>query len=297
MPHPKAKSLHGLFTAIHSTFTADGSLDLKQMPALIDFQRQNGADGLVVCGTNGEGTSLSVNEHKALLETVLANKGKMKVIAGTGSASTVDALELTRHAVEAGADGALILPPFYFKQPPTAGVAAYYRPIIEQCDIPIILYHIPQFSAVGISEELLSLLSDCPNLSGIKDSTSEWSSLQNHINRYPDYQIFIGSDLQCARGLSHGAAGGISGSANCFPDVIREVWKAHESGDNEGMFKAQERLDQFLDILHRYPAISVSKSILSHRGFPRMHVRAPLRNLSMEMEEKLVSELKELKLL
>ena len=113
----KVDRLHGLLTAILTPFDARGTLALEHFPALLDFQRRAGVDGVIVCGTNGEGTSLSTNERKQALETVLANRQDLAVVAGTGSASLTEAIELTQHAAQSGADAVLVLPPFFFKNP------------------------------------------------------------------------------------------------------------------------------------------------------------------------------------
>lgn len=293
MPHPHAAKLRGVITAINTPFHADGRLALEYMPALLEFQKAAGIDGVIVAGTNGEGTSLSVEERKLLLETVLKHKDGLLVIAGTGAAAVTDALELTRHAAAVGADGALVLPPFFFKNPSDEGVAAYFRPLLAQCDLPILLYNIPQYSAVPITHTLMSLLADYPNLSGVKDSTGDWESSREFLLKYPHLHIFTGSDRLVARALRHKAAGGISGAANCFPEVIKAAWKAWERNDDNGLDRAQQRIDVLLDILHRYPPMAVSKSVLAHRGLPRLSVRPPLVDLTPTQERALISELQE----
>ena len=116
MENEKTQRLRGVLTAILTPFDAAGNLALPHFPALLDFQQAAGIDGVVVCGTNGEGTSLSVVERKRVLETVMAHRGNLTVIAGTGAASVTDAVDLTRHAAEVGADAALILPSFFFQK-------------------------------------------------------------------------------------------------------------------------------------------------------------------------------------
>src|SRR5579871_4341095 len=181
MPHPNAGRLTGLSTAIVTPFDAQGDLRLEHMPALLEFQRSAGVDGVVVCGTNGEGASLSVSERKRTLETVLEHRKELLVIAGTGAASVTDAVELTRHAGEAGADATLVLPPIFFKNPTAQGLADYFRRTLDAADLPALLYNIPQFSAVTITDELIALLADHPNLSGVKDSTGDWNSTSHFI--------------------------------------------------------------------------------------------------------------------
>ena len=211
MPHPNAAKLNGLLPAILTPLDLQGNLALEHFPTLLDFQRRAGMNGVVVCGTNGEGTSLSVAERKQTLETAIAHRGEFLIVAGTGAASVKDAVELTRHAAEVGADAALVLPPFFFKNPTAEGLAAYFRPVLDAADLPILLYNIPQFSAVAITDELLSLLADHPNLSGVKDSAGDWPRTQEFITRFPHLRIFAGSDRLASRCYAHGGAGCVSG--------------------------------------------------------------------------------------
>jgi 4-hydroxy-tetrahydrodipicolinate synthase len=293
MPHSDAAKLRGLSTAILTPFDAHGDLRLEHMPALLDFQRQAGIDGVVVCGTNGEGTSLSVGERKQTLETAMAHREGLLVVAATGAASVTDAVELTKHAAMVGADATLALPPIFYKNPTAQGLADYFLRVLDAADLPCMLYNIPQFSAVIITDELLALLADHPNLSGIKDSTGDWASTNHFITAYPQLRIFPGSDRLLARGLAAGAAGAISGGANALPELMVAIHRAHHAQPNgESAMEAQKRLDAVIDITLRYPLIAVSKSVIANRGLPRLSVRSPLVNLSPTQEESLLRELR-----
>lgn len=287
MSQTSVSRLKGLLTAILTPFDLEGRLRLEIMPALLDFQRRAGIDGVVVCGTNGEGTSLSVAERKETLETVLAHRGEMSVVAATGAASLTDALELIQHAAAVGADAALVLPPFFFKNPDVEGLANYFRPILDAVDLPVLLYNIPQMTAVPISDALLERLAAHPNLAGIKDSAGDWARTQDFITRYPKLKIFAGSDRLAAQCY---ALGGwcISGGANPFPEVACAVRDAHRAGS--GAEQAQDRLNRMLDILTRYPFVGSSKAILAHRGLPRMGVRPSLVTLSDSQESEMLSD-------
>jgi len=293
MPHIDAPKLRGLSTAILTPFDAHGDLKLEHMPSLLDFQRQAGIDGVVVCGTNGEGTSLSVTERKQTLEAVMAHRGGLLVVAATGAASVTDAVDLTGHAETVGADGALVLPPIFYKSPTSQGLADYFRRVMDAADLPCLLYNIPQFSAITITDEVLALLADHPNLTGIKDSTGDWTSTSHFITAYPQLRIFPGSDRVLARGLAAGAAGAISGGANAFPELIVAVHTAYEAQpDGQDATEAQKRLDGVIDITVRYPLVAVSKSVIANRGLPRLSVRSPLVDLSRTQEESLLVELR-----
>lgn len=284
--------LRGLMTAIITPFDEQGALVLSHLPALMEFQRAAGIDGLIVCGTNGEGTSLSMAERIATLEVAIAHRGDFAMIAGTGAANLPDALELTRHAARLGYDASLALPPFFYKNPTAEGLAAYFRPLLDAADLPLFLYHIPRFSAVPISHELLTLLSDHPNLAGVKDSTGDWDSTQAFVAAFPNLKIFGGSDRLALTSYQH-AAGNISGGSNAFPDVTTAVRNAYQSGDMAKAEAAQARLKTLMEITSRYPLIAVSKSVLAHRGLPRLGVRTPLVNLTPAQEESLLRELRD----
>ncbi len=293
MSPPKAAALRGLLTATLTPIDMDGRLALEHMPTLLEFQQRAGVDGVVVCGTNGEATSLSVEERKRTVEAAVAHRGNLTIVAGTGAASVTDAVELTRHAAQAGADAALALPPFFFKDPNVAGLAAYFEAILDAADLPVLLYNIPQFTAVPITDDLLGRLAGHPNLAGVKDSAGDWTRTLAFITRYPNLRIFAGSDFLAAQCYATGGAGCISGGANGFPEVVAAVRDAHRadpSGDKPK--EAQARLNALLDITRRYPFISFSKCIQANRGLPRLGVRPPLVSLSPAQEESLISELR-----
>lgn len=289
----RADRLNGLHTAIFTPLDLHGEFKPEHYPALLAFQRNAGTDGVAVCGTNGEGVSLSINERKLALETAIRHRETLTIIAGTGATSVVDAVDLTRHAAASGADAALVLPPFFFKAPSAQGLADYFRSIMDSADIPVLLYNIPQFTAVPITDELLKLLADHPNLAGIKDSAGDWNRTLDLITRYPRLKIFTGSDRLLADGYTHGAAGCISGGANAFPEVlaaVRNAYFADPTGD--GARAEQVRFDKLIDITIKYPFISSTKSIIANRGLPRLGVRPPLTILSHEKEQELIGKLR-----
>ena len=215
MSSNSADKLSGLFTAIFTPLDLHGEIALDLFRPLLEFQRSAGIDGLVVCGTNGEGVSLSIPERKAALDTVLAQKGDFTVVAGTGASSVVDAIELTQHAAAAGADAALVLPPFFFKSPSARGLADYFRAVMDSVDLPIMLYNIPQFSAVPIMDDLLALLSSHPNLAGVKDSAGDLTRTLEFIRRFPSLKIFASADRLAAECYTNGGAGLHFGRSQC----------------------------------------------------------------------------------
>ncbi len=278
--------LSGLMTAMVTPFGSDGELELGSVAPYLQFQRSAGIDGVVVCGTNGEGPSLSVAERMKVLEAVLRQREELQVVAGTGTANLPDTIALTRHAAECGADAALILPPFYFKRVSAQGVAEYFRRVLDAVDIPVLLYSIPQQSAIQVSDETLDLLAAHPRLAGMKDSEGDWARTSGLIERRKGLRIFPGSDELLSRSLAAGAAGSISGTANAFPELVVGVRRALAEGVAE---EAQRRLDAAKSILLAYPLIAAAKSVLAHRGVPRMWVRPPLVDLTESQEREMIS--------
>ncbi len=288
----RLERLRGLMTAILTPFDLQGNLALEHLPTLMEFQRQAGVDGLVVCGTNGEGTSLSVSMRKLTLDTAMEHRDGLCIVAGTGATSVMNAVELTRHAAEAGANAALVLPPFFVKNPSVEGLEDYFRRVLDSADLPMLLYNIPQFTSVPITDDLMERLADHPNLAGVKDSAGDWTRTQEFIVRYPHLRIFAGSDRLDALCYGAGGAGCISGGANAFPELLVAVRDAARQSPQAAL-KAQAHLDTLLDITGRYPFISTSKSILAARGLPRLGVSPPLTPLTAERERDLLAELRE----
>lgn len=285
------RELRGVMTALVTPFDESGALNLRVLPELLEFMRGAGIEGVVIGGTNGEAVSMSVAERKTLLEAALRLRGDLLVLAGTGAASITDAIELTRHAADAGADAALVLPPFFFKNVSAQGVAEYFRRVMDAADIRVLLYSIPQFSAVAVTDEVLDRLKGNPRLAGIKDSAGQWDRTRQLLTERPDLTIFPGSDELLSRALSIGAVGSISGMANPFPDLVAGVKRAYEAGGD--VEAAQRRLDTGKSIVLQYPLIGASKAVMANRGVPRMWVRPPLIDLTEKQAAELVGRLRE----
>ena len=277
-----------VLTALVTPFDRSGRLNLAVLPELIGFQKAAGVDGLVIAGTNGEGPSMSVQERKNLLEAVTRLRGNLKIFAGTGAANLPDTIELTRHAASVGADAAMVLPPFFFKNVSSQGVGAFYRQVLDSVEIPILLYSIPQQSAVPITDEILDELRDHPRLAGLKDSAGELGRTMEMVRSLAGRRVFAGSDELLSDTLFGGAAGNISGTGNGFPDLLAAV----RDSDISDRGAAQARMNLAKKIVLQYPLIAGNKSVLAHRGVPRMWVRPPLVDLPEPQEKELVARLR-----
>ncbi len=289
----KLISEYELFTAIVTPMNKNGDLALEHTPALLDFQSKSGIDGVVVCGTNGEGPSLSVRERKQVLEAAYEHRGNLRIVAGTGAGNVPDTIELTKHAAETGAESALVLPPYFFKSPTAQGVADFFKRILDASSLPVLLYSIPQFTAINITNEIIDLLKDHPNLAGLKDSAGDLDRTRELIERYPHLNIYSGSDYITGPAFMHGAYGCISGGANAFPELLNGVRNAHRNGEShEKQLATQHTLTVMTNICAAYPLISTNKSIAAMRNLCRISVRPPLIDLTADQELNLSQELK-----
>jgi 4-hydroxy-tetrahydrodipicolinate synthase len=221
----------GAFTAIVTPFKG-GAFDEDSMKGLIRFGIDGGVSGLVPCGTTGESPTLSHEEHKRVVELVVKEAaGQVKIIAGTGSNSTEEAIALTNHAKEVGAHGALLVSPYYNK-PTQEGLFRHFKAIAEAVDIPIILYNIQGRTAVNIANETVQRLSEIPNIVGVKEASGNISQMSEVIRLCgPDFDALSGDDNMTFPLMSLGGKGVISVITNIVPDKMSKLVKAMLGGD------------------------------------------------------------------
>jgi 4-hydroxy-tetrahydrodipicolinate synthase len=191
--------------------------------------KDQGADGVVVLGTTGEYPSFSVPERKKVAETALKHRNGLLIIVSPGTPNFPETIELSAHAAANGADGLLIIPPFYYKKPPLEGLTKYYSLIFDQIKIPINLYHIPGTSAVPISLELLHSLEHYSNLAGIKDSAGDAPEYAAFVKEFPNLNMRTGTGNNLEHALDHGM-GAILAEGNLFTKRIAAVFAAHRAG-------------------------------------------------------------------
>jgi 4-hydroxy-tetrahydrodipicolinate synthase len=196
---------------------------------MMAYFKDQGADGVVVTGTTGEYPSFSTAERKKIQETALKHRAGLSIIVSSGTSNFPETLELSLHAAANGADGLLIIPPFYYKKPPLAGLTKYYSLIFDQVKIPINLYHIPGTSAVPITAELLHSLEHYPNLAGIKDSAGDVPEYEMYLKEFPKLNMRTGTGNNLKAALQAGM-GAILAEGNLFTKRIANVFAAHRAG-------------------------------------------------------------------
>ena len=225
--------IKGAIVAIVTPFKS-GRIDEKSLRNLIEFQIENGTDGIVPCGTTGEAATLSHAEHKRVVEiTINAVKGRIPVIAGTGSNSTSETVELTHHAKSAGADAALIITPYYNK-PTQEGLFQHFKAISEACAFPMILYNVPGRTALNMLPATVARLAELADVIGIKEATGSMQQGADIISLCGDkITVLSGDDFTALPLLSIGGKGVISVVSNVAPRDMADMVDAFEGGDLE----------------------------------------------------------------
>ena len=210
----------------------NGKVDEAALQALVEFQIAGGTDGIVPCGTTGESPTLDHDEHKRVIDLVIqAVNKRIPVIAGTGSNSTAEAVSLTKHAKRAGADGALIVLPYYNK-PTQQGLAEHCRAIADAVDLPLVLYNIPGRTGVNMLPETVAQLADHPNIVGMKEATGNLEQMTQDIVLCGDKLSFLsGDDTLTLPLMSVGGRGIISVVANIVPKDVSAMTHAFLGGD------------------------------------------------------------------
>jgi len=276
----------GCFVAIVTPFK-NGEIDEDNFRGLIRFQLEKGVDGIVPCGTTGESPTLSYEEHKRLIKiTVEEVGGKVPVIAGTGSNSTKEAEELTIYAKEVGADGALVITPYYNK-PTQKGMEIHYRKLAE-IGIPIIIYNVPSRTGVNILPSTVATLSKLENIAGIKEASGSMDQISSIISSCdPDFAVLSGDDSLTLPILSLGGVGVISVLANILPHEVTQMVKAWLEGETEIARELHYRLfPLFKAMFIETNPIPVKTAMAKLKMIPK-EWRMPMCEMQQENEEKL----------
>jgi 4-hydroxy-tetrahydrodipicolinate synthase len=259
----------------------NGSLDEEAYRALIEWHIEQKTDGLVPCGTTGESPTLSHEEHKKVVEVcVRAAAGRVPVIAGTGSNATDEAIDLTRHAKEVGADAALVVTPYYNK-PIQEGLYQHYKAIHDSVDLPLIIYNIPPRCVIDMSVETMARLAKLPNIIGVKDATQDLARpIRTRMAIGPEFCQLSGEDGTALPFLAAGGHGCISVTANVAPALCAEVQRAWREGDIATAQSLHERLMPLHSALFCEPNPAPVKYAASLLGKCLSDVRLPLVGIS-----------------
>lgn len=271
---------HGSITALITPFK-NGGLDEEGFQAFVEWQVAEGVNGVVPVGTTGESPTLSHDEHKRVVELcVEAAAGRVPVIAGAGSNSTAEAVDFVKHAEESGADGVLIVAPYYNK-PSQEGLYQHFKAVAEAADIPNIIYNIPGRSVVDISVETMARLAKIPNIVGVKDATCDLARpLRTRLTAGTDFCQLSGEDITVAAFLAQGGEGCISVTSNVAPKLCAEMHAAWRDRDYETFNRIRDRLAPLHDAMFCEPSPAPAKYGASLLGKCAPDVRLPLVKLT-----------------
>jgi 4-hydroxy-tetrahydrodipicolinate synthase len=284
----------GVFPAIITPFKNDNLLDIEGLKRNIEFFEGSGISGIVPCGTTGESATLSFEEHKKVVE-VARDCSKFPVIAGTGSNNTREALELTNHAADAGADAALLITPYY-NRPNDNGLFEHFRVIAETCDIPIILYNVPKRTGVDLKPELVARLSKIANIVGIKEASGSITQVSQIIEKThsSDFTLLSGDDDMTLPIIALGGKGVVSVVANVSPRKTVALVEAASKGDLEMARKLHFELAPLIRAMFLETNPIPVKTAYRLMGLAAGPLRLPLASMSAENEKILKNVLDEL---
>ena len=279
----------------------DNKLDTEAYIKIIHFHLNNGTNGLVPAGTTGESPTLNHDEHQKVIEICIKeSNGKIPVIAGTGSNSTEEAISLTKHAEKVGADGALVVTPYYNK-PTQEGLYQHYKAINDNTNIPIIIYNIPSRCVIDMSVDTMARLFELKNIVGVKDATGDLNRIDQTIKKLgPEFIQLTGEDGLAFEFNKRGGVGIISVTGNIAPKLCSDFQKYSKSkSDNE--IKEAERIDQMLQPLHKALFIESNPAPVKYAakllGLCDDEIRLPLVKIKKETQEEVKKALSSAKIL
>lgn len=259
-----------------------GNFDPGAMAAVMQWHKKCGADGVVVLGTSGEFPSFSVKERRFITETALKHRNGLNIMVGPGTPNIIETTELAKHAQDSGADGLLVIPPFYFNEPPLEGLTDYYKRLFDTVSLPINLYHIPGTSEVSITTDLLANLAGYDNLAGIKDSSGSVEGFAKFVAAFPALNMRCGTNNNLEVALNNGM-GTILADGNQFSAKCANIFKAfHAKGDWQaelGKLRSAQRMMREANLgANTYATM---KYVLSQEmGGPEIFARTPMAQLT-----------------
>lgn len=287
----------GIHTALITPFRA-GGIDEEALRGLVERQIAAGVDGLVPCGSTGESATLSHLEHRQVVELVIdAAAGRVPVIAGTGSNSTREAIELTAHAKEAGAQGALLLSPYYNK-PTQEGIYAHYAAVAAETGFPLIVYNIPGRTASNIAPDTLGRLARLEHIVGVKEASGDLDQIAHVVAKCPaEFAVLSGDDALTIPLLAVGGKGVISTSSNVAPGPVCDLVRRFEAGDLAGARALHFQLLPLFDALFCETNPIPVKAAAAALGWCSEEIRLPLTRIGDVNLERLKVVMKDLGIL
>ena len=284
----------GIMVALITPMTATGQVDEAALEALVAFHLENGTDAIVAVGTTGESATLSYQEHRHVMKRVVELvAGKIPVIAGTGSNSTAEAIEMTEIAMQDGADACLLVTPYYNK-PTQEGLYRHYKMIAEQVAIPQILYNVPGRTACDLLPETVERLAGLSNIVGIKEATGNLERAKEIMQRCGDrIDVYSGDDATALELILLGGKGNISVTANVTPSTMHQACAAALAGDRETAMRLNSTMEDLHKVLFLEPNPIPVKWALAKMGYGDVNgIRLPLVPLSESVQPQVLAAMR-----
>ncbi len=289
--------LEGVLPALITPFTKDNKVDKEGLERNIAFLIENGVSGIVPCGTTGESATLSIKEHEKVIE-IAVDCSTVPVVAGTGSNNTTEAIELTRFALDAGADAALLITPYYNK-PNDRGMLAHFKKVANEVDIPMVLYNVPSRTGINLKPEVVAELAKESNIVGIKEASGNLEQVTRiiELTQDEDFVVFSGDDGLTLPIMALGGVGVISVVANVAPKLTVSLVEAFQRGDLAEARKLHLSLAPLIRAVFLETNPIPIKKAVELIGLPAGHLRLPLAPISEDNERKLKATLNDLRLM
>jgi len=285
------KAIEGIFTSMLTPFKKDSlKVDFDALINLTGFLSDHGCNGVIPLSTYGEFNSLNIAEKKQILVSIMEARENMLVLPNIGSNNLEETLELAHYAQGIGVDGLIIVPPYFYSDLETEGLANYYKKILEGIEIPVFLYNIPKYTGVPIEDQLIDELMETGKITGIKDASGDIGLIQHFKTKYPQLKILLAHDTLFYEGLTLGVSGLVSYLGNVFPEAIESIVFDFNQPKRGGK-SAQLYINEIHHIIRKYPKISALKYVATLRGLPSSDVRLPLTSLNNERKEELKNNL------
>lgn len=263
-------------------------IDEKALRGLVNYEEENGIDVLVPCGTTGESATLSYEEHEQVIEIVADESSRSRVMAGTGSNSTHEAIKMSKHAQEVGCDALLVITPYYNK-PPQRGMAAHFRQIADEVDIDIVLYNVPSRTGINLEAQTVARLAEHPNINGIKEASGDVGQVSEIITNTPDdFVVVSGDDSLTLPILSVGGSGVVSVIANIVPDRVSELVHSYQQGNHRRTREIHQEIFPLMQAMFWETNPIPVKAAASKLGLCRNELRSPMTELDTSLEKRLV---------
>ncbi|MDW7738452.1 MAG: 4-hydroxy-tetrahydrodipicolinate synthase [Bacillota bacterium] len=282
----------GVFTALVTPFTSTGAVDIGAFKRLVEYQIESGIDGLVPCGTTGESSTLTHDEHDRVVAlTVEYAAGRVPVIAGTGSNATSEAIQLSQHAEQSGVDAVLLVNPYYVK-PTQKGLYLHFKAIAEAVSIPCILYNIESRTGVNLENDtLFRLMNEHKNIVGVKEASGSLIQMKNLINlRHDEFVVLCGDDNMTVDLIEAGGNGVVSVAANLIPRQMKTMVHSALSGDFHRARELESRLMPFFKACFVETNPIPIKTAMSMKGWCQESFRLPMCSLDIKENYEVIRE-------